>query len=142
MSKKRLPPGAAAVLINQNHTYTDLFMPIDSAEKRLFDGIDGNRCIGDIVESALSGQERTRVRDLVDMVLLIQSGTLEEARVGESIRVTFERRKTHSMLSTLPAPPADGQKPYVALAHECGLSGQVGDAFEILRTFAESIIAS
>ena len=52
--QERLPPGAAAVLINQSHTYTDLFMPIDSTEKRLFDAIDGNRCIGDIVESASS----------------------------------------------------------------------------------------
>ena len=26
--QERLPPGAAAVLINQNHTYTDLFMTI------------------------------------------------------------------------------------------------------------------
>lgn len=57
--QKRLPPGAAAVLINQNHTYTDLFMPIDSTEKRLFDAIDGNRSICDIVKSAssLSQQE-------------------------------------------------------------------------------------
>ena len=48
--QERLPPGAAAVLINQTHTYKDLFMPIDSAEKCLFDAIDGNRCIGDIGE--------------------------------------------------------------------------------------------
>jgi hypothetical protein len=26
-------------------------MPIDSTEKRLFDAIDGNRCIGDLFES-------------------------------------------------------------------------------------------
>lgn len=84
----------------------------------------------------------TRVRDLVDMVLLVQSRTLALAKVAEAIRVTFERRKTHSMPSTLPAPPADWQKPYEALAHECGLSGQVDGAFEILRTFAESIAAS
>jgi hypothetical protein len=49
--QQRLPAGAAAVLINQSHAYTDLFMPIDSTEKRLFDAIDGNRCIGDLVES-------------------------------------------------------------------------------------------
>ena len=48
--QERLPAGAAAVLINQTHTYKDLFMPIDSAEKGLFDAIDGNRCIGEIAE--------------------------------------------------------------------------------------------
>jgi SAM-dependent methyltransferase len=46
--QKGLPPGSAAVLINQAHTYRDLFMPINAAEKRLFDAIDGNLCIGDI----------------------------------------------------------------------------------------------
>jgi SAM-dependent methyltransferase len=46
----RLPPGAAAVLINQTHTYRDLFLPIGSTEKRLFDVIDGDRSIGDIAD--------------------------------------------------------------------------------------------
>jgi len=48
----RLPPGAAAVLINRNHTYRDLLMPIDAAEKRWFDAVDGNYRIGEIVERA------------------------------------------------------------------------------------------
>ena len=51
--QERLPPGAAAVLINQTHTYRDLFMPISTTEKRLFDAIDGTRRIGDIAERAL-----------------------------------------------------------------------------------------
>ena len=55
----RLPSGAAAVLINQAHTYTDLFMPIASAEKLLFDAIDGTRSIGDIVETKLPSSQRT-----------------------------------------------------------------------------------
>ena len=60
--QKGLPPEAAAVLINQNHTYTDLFMSIDSTEKRLFDAIDGSRCIGEIAESALSSsQDKTQL---------------------------------------------------------------------------------
>jgi SAM-dependent methyltransferase len=49
--QERLPPGAAAVLINQNHTYTDLFLPINSIEKRFFDAIDGNRSVREIVET-------------------------------------------------------------------------------------------
>jgi SAM-dependent methyltransferase len=46
----RLPPGAAAVLINQTHTYRDLFLPITSTEKQLLDAIDGQLNIGEIVE--------------------------------------------------------------------------------------------
>jgi SAM-dependent methyltransferase len=45
----KLPAGAAAVLINQAHTYTDIYLPIDAQEKRWFDAIDGERSIGDIV---------------------------------------------------------------------------------------------
>jgi SAM-dependent methyltransferase len=60
--QERLPPGAAGVLINQTHTYKDLYMPIDSTEKCLFDAIDGNCSIGDIVERTLpSSQKKSQV---------------------------------------------------------------------------------
>ena len=50
--QQRLPAGAAAVLINQSHTDTDLFVPIDAAEKCLFDAIDGQCTIVALVERA------------------------------------------------------------------------------------------
>ena len=86
------------------------------------------------------GAANTRVRDLVDMVLLVKSGTLRNDKVAEAIRVTFDRRKTHALPDTLPVPPAEWQKPYQALARECGLSGEVKDAFHILQTFAGPIV--
>jgi SAM-dependent methyltransferase len=49
----RLPPGAAAVLINQTHTHTDLFLAVNALEKRLIDAVDGSRRLGEIVEDAL-----------------------------------------------------------------------------------------
>jgi hypothetical protein len=88
------------------------------------------------------GAANTRVRDLVDMVLLIQSGTLTNDKVAEAIRVTFERRKTHASPNALPLPPAQWQKPYEALARECGISGQVEDAFAVLRIFLKPILGS
>jgi hypothetical protein len=57
----RLPPGAAAVLINQTHTDRDLVMPIGETEKRLFDAIDGERSIGVIAEKTLSSSYRTNL---------------------------------------------------------------------------------
>ena len=48
--QERLPPGAAAVLLNQSHSHTDLVLPIDGLEKHLFDDIDGRRSIAAIVE--------------------------------------------------------------------------------------------
>jgi SAM-dependent methyltransferase len=51
--RDRLPPGAAAVLINQAHTHPDLFLPIDALELRLFEAIDGRRCLGEILNDTL-----------------------------------------------------------------------------------------
>lgn len=49
--KEPLPAGAAAVLINRAHTFSDLFLPIDAAEERLFAAIDGRRSIGEIARA-------------------------------------------------------------------------------------------
>jgi SAM-dependent methyltransferase len=56
--QERVPPGAAAVLINRTHTDTDLVLAIDATEKRLFDAIDGERRIGDIAGGADPGAAR------------------------------------------------------------------------------------
>ena len=60
--QERLPQGAAAVLINQTHTYRDLYLPIDATEKRLFDAIDGTCSIGNIIETKLpSSREKSQL---------------------------------------------------------------------------------
>jgi len=63
--QERQPPGAAAVLINKNHTCKDLFMSIDLTEKRWFDAIDGNNSIADIVEDgSLPSSQRMAQMDM------------------------------------------------------------------------------
>jgi hypothetical protein len=62
--QQRLPAGAAAVLINQTHTDTDLFVPIDAAEKRLFDAIDGQSTVGDLLERARPSSGNTPPLDI------------------------------------------------------------------------------
>lgn len=46
--QERLPPGAAAVLINRSHSHNDIYLPIDALAKNLFDAIDGRLTIGEI----------------------------------------------------------------------------------------------
>lgn len=48
---ERLPPGAAAVLINRGHSHSDLYLPIDAQEKRLYEAVDGARTIGALAEA-------------------------------------------------------------------------------------------
>ena len=52
--RERLPKGSAAVLLNRAHSFTDLVLPIDAVEASLFDAIDGERTLGDILHSAAS----------------------------------------------------------------------------------------
>jgi hypothetical protein len=60
--QKRLPAGAAAVLINQAHTYTDLYLAIDAREKRWYDAINGKRTIDEIVRSTTTSDNRQHAR--------------------------------------------------------------------------------
>ena len=60
---QQLPPGAAAVLINRSHTYPDLYLPVDALKKKLYDAIDGQRTIDDII-GGLAKVERGQQTDL------------------------------------------------------------------------------
>jgi len=48
--RDRLPPGAAAVLINSAHTFTDLYLPVDARQLALFETINGTRTARDVLE--------------------------------------------------------------------------------------------
>jgi SAM-dependent methyltransferase len=58
--RDRLPPGAVAVLINRNHTYTDLYLPIDARQEQLLTAIDGERTIAEIHK--LTGADQSVAR--------------------------------------------------------------------------------
>jgi Nucleotidyl transferase AbiEii toxin, Type IV TA system len=51
------------------------------------------------------GRENSRVKDLVDLVLLIERTRLDLARLPKAIHETFQRRKTHDIPPALPLPP-------------------------------------
>jgi hypothetical protein len=57
--RERLPAGAAAVLINRSHTYTDLFLPVDQRELKLFNAIDDRRSI-DALANGIADWDFTR----------------------------------------------------------------------------------
>ena len=46
-----LPPGAAGVLLNRTHLFDDLYLPVSEQEKQLYEAIDGQRDISEIVET-------------------------------------------------------------------------------------------
>ena len=68
--------------------------------------------------------ERTnmRVKDLVDLVLLLRLGLPDTDAVRRALLATFTRRATHEIPLILPPPPDAWLPTYDALAAECGLS--------------------
>jgi hypothetical protein len=83
----------------------------------------------------------TRVKDLVDMVLLFESGKLNALATVEAFKLTFERRSTHEIPLSLPAPPADWHVPFDSMASECGITKSMAEAFLEVRQFVEEIQA-
>ncbi|HEY3738445.1 MAG TPA: nucleotidyl transferase AbiEii/AbiGii toxin family protein [Bryobacteraceae bacterium] len=77
----------------------------------------------------------SRVRDLVDLYLLIASGSLNASVCAEALRRTFERRNTHAIPVELVPPPVDWARPFQALAEECRINVGYRDAFEVLLGF-------
>jgi hypothetical protein len=83
--------------------------------------------------------QNSRVKDLLDLALLIGSGGLDKERTLEAMRLTFERRGTHDLPSDLAAPPIDWQNPFQALAKECGLPVEIGVVFAAVRRFLQEL---
>lgn len=79
----------------------------------------------------------SRVRDLVDMMLLIRGG-LDAARLSSAIGKTFARRRTHDIPGGLPPPPAGWAEPFAELASECGLPTDIATGFGEVATFIAS----
>jgi hypothetical protein len=77
----------------------------------------------------------SRVRDLVDMVLLIRSRTLESSRVVQALHATFDLRATHPVPKALDPPPEEWSAPFARLAAECRLGLSASEAFRIMAEF-------
>lgn len=82
----------------------------------------------------------SRVRDLVDMVLLIQAGKLSPDKTRSALKAVFTRRKTHAVPASLE--PASGKwgKSFAEMAQECGLKDDLNAGFEVLNKFYLQII--
>ena len=82
----------------------------------------------------------SRVKDLVDMALLIADNQLDRRRVINALHLTFDRRGTHALPTNLSVPPPDWQTPFRALAEECGLQTDIAAVFDNVREFLENVL--
>lgn len=85
-----------------------------------------------------AGRPNSRVKDLVDLALLVESGTLNRSRLRTSVADTFRRRATHPVPSAFPPPPAAWQSTFVELAQECVMETRIEEhVARITKFYAE-----
>ena len=63
-------------------------------------------------------QENTRVRDLVDLVIIAATERVEADRLSRSVEATFAVRGTHPIPERLAEPPASWEQPFTSIATE------------------------
>lgn len=78
----------------------------------------------------------SRVKDLVDLALLVEQGLLEPAGYAHAVKAVFAERDTAAPPSDLPNPPGDWRAPFASMAADIGLDERTLDgAAELVRSF-------
>lgn len=82
----------------------------------------------------------TRVKDLVDLVLLLRLGLPDLAIVKQALRATFARRATHPLPTTLPPPPIEWRAAFAELATEAALAiASIDAAFQEVAVYWQTL---
>ena len=78
----------------------------------------------------------SRIRDLVDLVLLIEQGLPDKGLVISAIEATFKRRNTHDIPQELEIPPKIMENSYAQMAEDCGVMKKtMAEAFSFLQEY-------
>lgn len=79
-------------------------------------------------------QPSTRVKDLVDIMLMLDSGALDETRLGMRLRAVFAARDSAAPPASLPDPPAAWVTDYSMMAAEHDVVPTLIDAMYVARS--------
>lgn len=82
-----------------------------------------------------SEHPNSHVKDLVDMVLLLKDGTFDPASTLDTLISVFRRRGQPRLPTALGDPPSSWATPFATMANECGISTDVEEACEDVRSF-------
>ena len=75
------------------------------------------------------GRPSTRVKDLVDVVVIANTSGIDAARLAEAITVIFARRAEHAVPSAVPAPPAEWATPWRRLARDVPATDDIAEGY-------------
>lgn len=92
-----------------------------------------------IVRRYADDRPSTRVKDLVDLVLMVETGLLPDDRLGERLRAVFDVRDGTGLPRVLPDPPSAWRSEFPALATEVGLHvTDLAEATGVVRALWDS----
>lgn len=87
------------------------------------------------------GLSSTRVKDLVDLVLVRSFASLDARKLDESLRQTFEGRHQQPLPETLPPPPTEWAPAYRRIAIELGLDPDLGTGHSEAAALIDPVLA-
>ena len=83
----------------------------------------------------------TRVKDLVDIVLIAGEAALGARRLREALDATFDRRATHPLPARLTRPPADWRIPYGRMCRDIGLHPDLDAGHDLAASLLDPVLA-
>ena len=86
------------------------------------------------------GRENTRVKDLIDLMLIPSAAAFEAGRLRQALRITFETRAIQVCPDVLPPPPAAWAIPYRKLATEVALDPDLATGHRLAAAFLDGVL--
>ncbi len=77
------------------------------------------------------GRRSTRVKDLVDVVVIANTSLVDAAKLSEAIAVIFDRRAEYNVPAALPQPPAEWATPWRRIARDVSAADDIAEGYRI-----------
>lgn len=88
------------------------------------------------------GTESTRVKDLVDLVLIGDLAELDNKRLRLALEATFQMRASQPLPKAMPAPPRSWERPYAELAREAGITPDLDTGYSKAAELLDPVLSS
>lgn len=88
------------------------------------------------------GRVNSRVKDLVDLVLLLERHGFDLPECKEALQRVFKVRGTHALPDQLLTPPDQWVSHFQVMAAECGINPNMADAYDKVARFFERVITA
>jgi hypothetical protein len=86
-------------------------------------------------------QQSTRIKDLIDILLIADLAAPHANRLRASLDTTFSHRERQPLPTALPPPPTSWASPYARVAADVGLPIDLNAAHAEAATFLDPILA-